>query len=228
MDRLISNIGIDSKRMTAYLAAAIGLATMVWTLTYFFMNTAYMETVLAQSRARIRAQAAEQARADEAARLEQKAHEEEAKSYLEILQAFGAKGLPDQAAQTLWSESKRYGIDPHLALAVARVESDLNPRLIYYNEDGSIDRGLFQINNRSEKWLAAKAGLTEYDPFNPEDSIRMGLWYLSYLNERYQNKHAILTAYNRGENGLKNYLAANGTVVSEYSRAVLSKNPRIE
>lgn len=106
---------------------------------------------------------------------------------------------------------------------MAKVESDLNPGLVSYNLDGSVDRGLFQINSRSEAWLASKAGLDEPDPFNPEDSIKMGLWYLSYLKQRFSDEHAILTAYNRGENGLKNYVAANGTPVSAYSRAVMSR-----
>lgn len=39
------------------------------------------------------------------------------------------------------------GIDPDLAIKVAKCESGLNPQAVNINKDNSIDRGLYQINN---------------------------------------------------------------------------------
>lgn len=40
------------------------------------------------------------------------------------------------------------GIDPELAIRVAKCESNLDPQAINVNTDNSIDRGLYQINNK--------------------------------------------------------------------------------
>ena len=40
------------------------------------------------------------------------------------------------------------GVDPELAVRVAKCESSLNPNAKNTNTNGSIDRGLFQINNK--------------------------------------------------------------------------------
>ncbi len=202
-----------SKTTKIGLAALAALGAAVWVSTYAFVAEFYIKPEKIEAR--------EQTLAEETARQERE--REEAELHREIHRAFASRGLSWEAAETLWRESKKYSINPRLALAVAKVESNLSPALVSHNTDGSIDRGLFQINSRSEAWLASKAGLNKHDPFNPEDSIKMGLWYLSYLKQRLSDEHSILTAYNRGETGLKNYVAANGTPVSDYSRAVMSR-----
>ncbi len=40
------------------------------------------------------------------------------------------------------------GVDPDLAISVARCESGLDPQAVGVNKDGSKDRGLFQWNNK--------------------------------------------------------------------------------
>jgi hypothetical protein len=44
--------------------------------------------------------------------------------------------------------AKQNGVDPDLAVRVAKCESNLNPQAININVDNSEDRGLFQINNK--------------------------------------------------------------------------------
>lgn len=54
------------------------------------------------------------------------------------------------------------GIDAELAIKVARCESSLNPKAINVNDGGSIDRGLYQINNKYHPEV------TEAQAFDPE------------------------------------------------------------
>ncbi len=39
------------------------------------------------------------------------------------------------------------GVDPDLAVAIAKCESSLNSKAVLVNDTGTRDRGLFQINN---------------------------------------------------------------------------------
>lgn len=43
--------------------------------------------------------------------------------------------------------AQKFGVDPDLALAVAKCESGLNPKARNVNKTGSVDRGLYQIND---------------------------------------------------------------------------------
>lgn len=59
--------------------------------------------------------------------------------------------------------------DPHTALAIAKCESGLNPDAYNpHNTDGSVDRGLMQLNSVHDKRLEA-LGL---DPWNPEHNLQ--------------------------------------------------------
>ncbi len=44
--------------------------------------------------------------------------------------------------------AQQENVDPDLAVRVAECESKLNPSAIYINQDGSRDRGIFQINDK--------------------------------------------------------------------------------
>lgn len=70
----------------------------------------------------------------------------------EILDKITEKHLPEAKSETVEETIKRIakdeGIDPCLTLRVARCESGLNPAAKNINTNGSVDRGLFQWNNR--------------------------------------------------------------------------------
>lgn len=59
--------------------------------------------------------------------------------------------------------------DPHTALAIAECESGLNPEAYNPNNyDGSVDRGLMQINSTHD----ARMNELGLDPWNPEDNVQ--------------------------------------------------------
>ena len=62
--------------------------------------------------------------------------------------------------------AKKEGVDENLAVRVAMCESVLKPKAIHTNADGSIDRGLYQINSKYHPYVSEK------EAFDPEFSIK--------------------------------------------------------
>ncbi len=118
-------------------------------------------------------------------------------------------------------------IEPEIVLGVIDRESKFNSNAINHNTNGSVDRGLMQINSGTAPWLWSIVFSNEpynYKKlFNPEKNIQLGIWYLNYLLEKYNNEHMALTAYNRGEGGMRSYVNRHGTAKSSYSRYILEK-----
>ena len=74
--------------------------------------------------------------------------------------------------------SVKYQLDPWLLVAIARVESTMQPDAHRKYEDGSEDIGLMQINS---VWLPelARHGIVRADLFNHCTSIHVGAWILA-------------------------------------------------
>jgi len=89
--------------------------------------------------------------------------------------------------------TKMYNIDTNLFLAIMRVESAFNPRAINHNKNGSIDRGLCQLNNKTFSNLTVK------DFYNIETNIKYGTSFLDWcLKKSQKNTVKALAFYNAG------------------------------
>lgn len=92
----------------------------------------------------------------------------------------------------------RHKIDPLLLYAIAEVESSLNPRAINYNNDGSADIGLMQINSRHLPQLAAQ-GITQEKLQNDVCvSIHTGASVLAGFIRQFGYSWQAVGAYNAG------------------------------
>lgn len=73
----------------------------------------------------------------------------------EVVDKIRAAKLPEAKSETVEQIIRRIakeeGVDADLAVRVAKCESGLNPAAIHKNPQGSVDRGLFQINSRWHK-----------------------------------------------------------------------------
>ena len=89
----------------------------------------------------------------------------------------------DAAAFCFQEAGERFGVPPELLMAIAKVESDFNPRAYNINRHGSMDHGLMQINGR---WLKALQphGVTLEWLYDPCVSCMVAAWILQGNLER--------------------------------------------
>ncbi len=100
-------------------------------------------------------------------------------------------------SRIILENASKNNIPPSLAFALAWTESNYQIRAVNYNA-ASIDRGLFQLNNKSFPKL------NEQDFFNPETNAFYGLSHLSYCMDLSGNEVTALAMYNAGPTKVSN------------------------
>ncbi len=90
------------------------------------------------------------------------------------------------------SSADKFDVPLSLAFALAYTESQYKSNAMHKNANGSVDRGLFQLNSNS--W----PNLTEADFYNPKTSAYYGLSHLNYCLKTAGNEIAALAMYNAG------------------------------
>lgn len=121
------------------------------------------------------------------------------------------------------NECKSKNIDLFVVLGVIKRESNFNP-----NAQGAAgERGLGQLMENTARPVAENLGYV----FNPDKlydsryNLKLTITQIAYLMDVYDTDiHKVLTAYNRGQQGLKEYMQKNkntNPAVSDYSLKVL-------
>ncbi len=151
-------------------------------------------------------------------------HSQKEKKIFEILSGFKTgldKNQEKKLASFIHQESRRYGFDPELIVAVISTESS------FYNwaisPKGAV--GLMQIIPTTGKQVAEMNNIVWHgkDPlFDPFLNIRLGIHYLWMLYLKFGDIHLALTAYNHGPGKVIRWLKAGETIPTRYSEKVLS------
>lgn len=99
-------------------------------------------------------------------------------------------------AELIDKTAKRYGVDPKLALAVARTESNLSPDAV--SSAGAV--GVMQLMPETASSLGVR------DITNPSENIDAGVRYLRQMLDTFDgNATYAVAAYNAGPQAVKDY-----------------------
>lgn len=101
-------------------------------------------------------------------------------------------------ALAILQESDKNNIPLSLAFSLAYIESNYRVEALNQNNNSSIDRGLFQLNDNSFPTL------TEEEFYNPYINAKYGLSHLRFCLDRAGNEVAALAMYNAGTNRVRN------------------------
>jgi len=117
--------------------------------------------------------------------------------------------------------SEKFNVPPSLAFSVGWEESRLNPNAInLHNRDGSIDRGLFQLNSRS----FPKLEIANF--FDIGVNSYYGLAHLRYCLDTGGSEISALAMYNAGTGRVRTSGAPEVTL--NYINRILGNKSRIE
>lgn len=116
----------------------------------------------------------------------------------EVVSRF-VRGLPEHKrrhAHLVQRLALRYSVDPRLALAIVRSESDFNPTA----RSPKNAQGLMQLMPETAERFGVR------DIMDPEQNVRGGLAYLRWLLELYEGDVMLAAAaYNAGEGAVERY-----------------------
>ncbi len=98
-------------------------------------------------------------------------------------------------------------VDPYLLAALIKTESNFNT--LAESHKGA--RGLMQVMPETADWVATHMNINNFAPdllYEPETNLKIGTWYLAYLNKEFNNEVTlVLAAYNGGSGNVKKWLA---------------------
>ena len=131
--------------------------------------------------------------------------------------------LPEEVTRlslAVAAESRRAGLPVELVLAVILVESDGYNFAV--SEVGAM--GLMQLMPATAEAVARQIGLPWQGPaalFDPVSNVRLGVFYLQGLIERYGSLTTALAAYNWGPTRIAKRLQRGESIPAVYARRVL-------
>jgi len=109
--------------------------------------------------------------------------------------------LSKELQEFTWQRCQELDIEYELVLAIMWRESRFKTNAVGYNNNGTRDSGVMQINDINKAWLKKELGIT--DLMDPYQNITAGTAMLAdYLHE-YDDESKALMAYHCGEAGMR-------------------------
>jgi len=143
----------------------------------------------------------------------------------------GDRVKPDalhRLAGLVLENSRLYGYNPELLLAVIAVESKFNPAALGRYRGGSLSGalGLMQIKYPTARGIAKMLGMEGLKPadlMDPETNILLGTAYLTTLISRFKSFKLGIIAYNLGPGTVRSTLSRREALPMRYYEKVLKQ-----
>jgi soluble lytic murein transglycosylase-like protein len=138
----------------------------------------------------------------------------------------GAVGAADVVARSILQESEKHSLDPVLVLAVIQIESRFDRKAV--STRGA--QGLMQVRRAVVDELVGEGKIParRHDLKDPQVNVEIGVSYLAHLVELFGDLNIALAAYNWGPSRIREKLAANQTIPSQYVSKVLRAQRSLE
>lgn len=119
--------------------------------------------------------------------------------------SYGTITRPVEYTEYINKYSEEYDVDPMLVYSVIKVESNYNPDA----HSPMNAHGLMQILPETGSWIAERLKIDYSEEMlkDPETSIQMGTYYLSYLVHHFKDRDLAIAAYNGGLGNVEKWLA---------------------
>ena len=121
--------------------------------------------------------------------------------------------LPAPYRDSIQKYADEYGVPPSLIYAVIKAESNFDPTAV--SHAGA--KGLAQLTDDTARYVAKMIGI-EYndgDSFDAEKNIRLSVYYLRYLLNKYDGDlRYTIAAYNAGEGNVDRWIASGNDMTS--------------
>jgi len=138
-----------------------------------------------------------------------------------VIEFFSSLCSNSEIAQVILDSADAYSVPPALAFALSWEESRFNPRATSRpNRDGSVDRGLFQLNSRSFPNLEPAAF------FDVKSNAHYGISHLRYCLDSAASEISALAMYNAGTGRVRTQGAPEVTL--NYISRILENRRKIE
>lgn len=114
--------------------------------------------------------------------------------------------FPLRYTAILQYEAAENGVDKYLAAALIKAESNFTADAVSIAEA----KGLMQLTDATALYCAGQLGvqLNDGDIYDPEINIKLGMYYLKLMLERFGgNEDLAVAAYNAGEGNVANWLS---------------------
>lgn len=123
-----------------------------------------------------------------------------------ILLFFTAKTVyKTEYLSIIGEECQKYNIDRYEILSIIKAESNFKSDAV--SPKNAV--GLMQLTLDTANWCASQLGIEDMeisDLYVPEINIMLGVYYYSYLKERYRDFDTTLAAYNAGMGNVNKWL----------------------
>jgi soluble lytic murein transglycosylase len=147
----------------------------------------------------------------------------------EFLKNRKAKGTDEKLmtiANSVYEESQRYDIDYRLILAVMKVESNFKNDAI--SRKGA--RGLLQVKPSLARHISKTSDISIKGTrclHEPEKNIKIGVYYLSRLLDRFEDLYTALHAYNVGPRKVKHNASSDEMPKDRFTKKVIKEYQQI-